>query len=128
MGLAMQRSRVTASDRRRVKPPSVKVADPFYLTQEWRDFCQMLKETRWPMLIIRQGHCCEDPHCKAQHRLGQRIFFDHLVELKDGGDPFDPDNVMGRCGSSHTTKTLRHRAARLGAEAPRPKGKGGAKV
>lgn len=125
MRVTMQRPRVVARDMRRVPPSTKKETDPFYLSSEWREFCQFLKETRWPLLIVKRGHCCEDPECRAVHRLGQRIFFDHLVELKDGGEPFDPGNVMGRCGSSHTKKTLRHRAARLGAE---PEREGGAKV
>ncbi len=121
----MLTSRVATRDMRRVKPPSGKEADPFYLSPEWREFCQLLKEERWPLLILTKGHCCEDPQCKAEHRLEQRIFFDHIVELKDGGAPFDPDNVMGRCGSSHTSKTLRERGRRLGAD---PQGEGGSKV
>jgi 5-methylcytosine-specific restriction protein A len=125
MRMAMMKPRVVAADMRRVKPQSVKQTDPFYLSPEWRDLCQLLKDTRWPLLIVKQGHCCEDPHCRAQHRLGQRIYFDHVVELKDGGAPLDPDNVMGRCGSSHTRKTLRHRALRLGAT---PEREGGAEL
>ncbi len=105
--------------------PRVKETDPFYLTPEWRELCQFLKEERWPMLIIKQGHCCEDPDCAADHRLGQRIFFDHVVELRDGGAALDPANVMGRCGSSHTRKTLRERARRMGET---PEGEGGSKV
>lgn len=121
----MQRSRVTAKDLRRVQLPRVKEADPFYLSPEWREFCRLLKQERWPMLLLTKGHCCEDPHCRADHRPGQRIFFDHIVELKDGGAQFDQDNVMGRCGSSHTSKTLRQRAIRLGAPVD---GEGGSKV
>lgn len=111
-------------DLRRVKPAE-KTADPFYHAADWRELCQFLKETRWPLLIIRQGHCCEDPECRADHRIGQRIFFDHIVELRDGGAPLDPDNIIGRCGSSHTRKTLRVRGERM---AEVVKGGGGSKV
>lgn len=125
MGLTTMRPAIVAQDMRRVHLPTRKETDPFYLSPEWRQLCQFLKDTRWPDLIIRQGHCCEDPHCKAKHRLGQRIFFDHIVELRDGGAPLDPANVMGRCGSSHSRKTAAARAARLGASAD---GEGGSKL
>lgn len=125
MALSTMRPAIVARDLRRVQLPTRKETDPFYLSPEWRDLCQFLKETRWPALIIKQGHCCEDPHCKARHRLGQRIFFDHIVELRDGGDPLDPDNVQGLCGSAHTRKTVAARVARLGASVD---GEGGSKL
>jgi len=124
MRLPTMRPRVPTADLRRVKP-APKRADPFYLSVEWRDLCDLLKATRWPLLIAKQGHCCEDVHCQAQHRLGQRIYFDHIVELRDGGAPLDPDNVMGRCASSHVRKTAAMRSRRLGDSAY---GEGGAKV
>ena len=30
---------------------------------------------------------------------------DHIVEIKDGGDPWDIDNLQSMCNSCHNTKT-----------------------
>jgi hypothetical protein len=40
------------------------------------------------------------------------VFGDHIVELRDGGAPLDPANVLLRCGRCHTTKTVAERARR----------------
>ncbi|RUM06802.1 HNH endonuclease [Rhizobium chutanense] len=86
--------------------PESKKADAFYLSPEWR---ALMSE------IIRQrGRVCEDPRCDGRtHKRGMRVFGDHIVELKDGGAPLDPNNVMLRCGASHTRKTAAARAKRL---------------
>jgi 5-methylcytosine-specific restriction enzyme A len=85
--------------------PAPKRADPFYLSPEWRAL--ML------VIISQRGRVCEDPHCDGRtHHPGMRIFGDHIVELKDGGAPLDPANVLLRCGASHTKKTLAQRSAR----------------
>lgn len=100
-------------DTRTVKPLP-KVADSIYHTPEyavWR-----------AAVIARAKGQCEDPTCKATHRPGQRLFADHIKELRDGGAPFDLANGMARCGSSHTLKTMAERARRMAA---RPEGEGG---
>lgn len=111
--ITTMRPRIVSVDTRRVQV-APKQADPFYSSADWRALCDWLKAERWPWLVLSHGHCCEDPACQAKHRLGQRIYFDHIVELRDGGAPLDPDNIMGRCGSSHTRKTIAERARRLG--------------
>lgn len=55
---------------------------------------------------------CQDPDCRTPHRIGIRIFGDHIKELKDGGAPLDKRNVLCRCGSCHTRVTLERRAKR----------------
>lgn len=112
--ITTMRPRIATVDTRRVQP-APKQADPFYSSADWRALCEQLKTDRWPWLILEKGHCCEDPQCQAKHWVGMRIYFDHIVELRDGGAPLDPANIMGRCGSSHTRKTLAERARRLGA-------------
>ena len=81
-------------------PP--KTADAFYLSQEWRALMARL--------IKQRGRRCEQPGCG---RANTRIFGDHIVELKDGGEPLDERNVRLLCGSCHTKKTASARAARL---------------
>lgn len=82
----------------RLRPPA-KVADPFYLSPEWRGLVAAIKRQR--------GNVCEDvgPH-------GGRIMGDHIVERKDGGAELDPANVMLRCAACHNRKTHRVKAAR----------------
>ncbi|MER9814282.1 HNH endonuclease [Mesorhizobium sp. M0129] len=85
-----------------------KTAEPFYLSPEWR---KLMAE-----IIAERGRRCEDPTCDGKtHRLGMRVFGDHLVELRDGGAPLDKRNIMLRCGASHTKKTLAERAKRMAA-------------
>ena len=94
---------------RRVKVrPAPKVADPFY-SAEWRALVEAIIATR--------GRRCEDPtHDAALPRDGIRIFGDHIRELRDGGAPLDPANVMLRCGACHARKTVTARAQRYGRE------------
>jgi hypothetical protein len=98
----------------RAAPPPPKTVDPHYRTPEhqaWR-----------ARVIARAGGRCQDPACATPHRTGIRLFADHVVELKDGGAPFDPANGLARCGACHTRKTLAERAARLAAPLPRGRG------
>lgn len=86
-------------DTRTVKP-APKKADAFYLSPEWRGLMDEIYAER--------GRICED--CG---RTGCRLFGDHIHEIKAGGAPLDKNNVRIRCGSCHTAKTARTRAARL---------------
>jgi 5-methylcytosine-specific restriction protein A len=96
--------RVPATDTRRVQPPA-KTADPFYTSPEWRKFIARIKAKR--------GNRCEDPACTTPNERQTRVIGDHIVELKDGGAPLDPANIMLRCDACHTRKTAAHRAKRL---------------
>ena len=44
---------------------------------------------------------------------GRMSLGDHIRELQDGGALLDPRNIMLRCGSCHTTKTIAERAKRM---------------
>ncbi|OQC19047.1 MAG: HNH endonuclease [Planctomycetes bacterium ADurb.Bin069] len=85
-------------------PPKVKVApkvaDPFYLSAEWRRLVARLKRER--------GAACE--RCGSGHRL----IGDHVVERRDGGAELDPANVELLCQACHNAKTAKARAARAG--------------
>jgi 5-methylcytosine-specific restriction enzyme A len=85
--------------------PAPKRVDPFYLTPEWRALMDAI--------IKHRGRRCQDPdHNPSRPRDQSRIFGDHIIELKDGGDMFDPSNILLRCGSCHTRKTAAERAKR----------------
>ncbi len=88
----------------RTTPLPPKQADAHYGTAEHR---------AWAAEVIKRARGkCQDANCIAKHYPGQRLFADHIVELRDGGAPFDVTNGMARCGSSHTRKTIAERAKR----------------
>jgi uncharacterized protein YfaQ (DUF2300 family) len=45
-------------------------------------------------------------------RKEPRMFADHVVEIRDGGAPFDTANGQCLCGSHHTLKTNAERDKR----------------
>jgi 5-methylcytosine-specific restriction protein A len=91
-------------------PPKVKA--PIYNTPEF--------QTWRAAVVARAGGRCEwvDQH---GHRCGKgrpehRVYADHIVELNDGGHPFDVANGQALCASHHTLKTMAARARRLQAQ------------
>ena len=97
-------------DARAVKPEP-KRADPFYLSPEYRAWREIV--------TARAGRRCEDIDDRTGQRCTKaepqhRMFADHIVEVKDDGARYDPANGRCRCGSHHTFKTMKERAARLG--------------
>lgn len=92
--------RVGMIDTRRVRP-APKQVEPIYKSaqyQAWR-----------AAVIARASGRCQRPGCGRAER---RMFADHIVELRDGGAPFDVGNGQCLCGSCHTAKTVAARAAR----------------
>jgi 5-methylcytosine-specific restriction protein A len=97
------RPSLSVLDVRTALPPP-KVVDPFYLSPAWRS---LIAE-----IISERGPLCEDPMCKRPSRFASRVYGDHIHELQDGGAPLDKSNILLRCGSCHTRKTLAVRAER----------------
>lgn len=105
--------RIEGDRSKRVEVPrvdrSAKVKATIYNTREfqiWRG-----------QVIARAGGRCE--HVENGRRCPKamphyRMYADHRVELKDGGDPFNPRNGQCLCAGHHVAKTLRERGARLG--------------
>lgn len=85
-----------------------KAVDPFYLGPEYR---------QWRALVIRRaGRRCEATEAgmrcdRAEPRF--RMYADHILERRDGGDPLDPANGKCLCARHHTLKTVRVRSDRL---------------
>jgi hypothetical protein len=89
-------------------PVPGKVFDPHYSTPEHR---------AWRLAAMKQaGWRCQHPGC-TKRAPEHRLFADHVVELKDGGAPFDVANAMVLCGAHHTAKTAKSRAQRHGIQA-----------
>ena len=93
--------RIAIVDTRAAKLPAKEVS-PIYVTTEYR---------HWRDAVIRRaGGACQWPGCG---RSEGRMFADHIKELRDGGDPFDPANGQCLCGAHHTHKTAVERARRM---------------
>jgi 5-methylcytosine-specific restriction protein A len=100
--------RVAAADTRRVRAPA-KVARQIYSSPEFRVWREAV--------IARAGRRCEantdGQRCtKAEPR--HRMFADHKDEVRDGGALYDVANGQCLCGSHHSAKTAKARAARRG--------------
>lgn len=102
MGLRCIGNRVPTLDVRRAKLPPKEV-EPYYLTPAHKE---------WRRQVIKQsGGRCED--CG---RTGVRLFADHVIELKDGGDPLGQGRAL--CQSCHGLKTAAERNKRLSSGPP----------
>lgn len=101
--------RVAAVDLRiGIRPRPAKTADPHYGTPEHR---------AWRKAVIdRAFGTCEavDPDGRRCGRAEARMFADHVIELRDGGAPFDLANGQALCGGCHSRKTAAERAKRDG--------------
>jgi len=64
-------------------------------------------------VIAQRGRQCENPACKTPDRArGQRLYGDHVVELRDGGELLDKANVQILCAACHGRKTADARRQR----------------
>ena len=100
-------------DTRTIKlPPKVKA--PIYNTPEFQ---------AWRAKVIaRAGGRCEarDQHgtrC-TKAKPAYRVYADHIVELRDGGQPFDVTNGQCLCASHHESKTMQARYRRHSSKVP----------
>lgn len=106
--LHVLRHKLRAPSRVKVTAPK-KVADSFYSSPAWRTLVEHLKVDRFGSV---ENARCEDPQCRQSGRIGVKVFGDHVAELKDGGAPLDPDNVLFRCFSCHSRVTAERRGLR----------------
>ncbi|MFT7880894.1 MAG: HNH endonuclease signature motif containing protein [Sulfurimonas sp.] len=72
-----------------------KASTKIYNSRRWRD------HTR-PKVILRDNYRCVSCGC-----IGRSIdlIVDHIEEIKDGGDPYNMNNLQTLCRSCHNTKT-----------------------
>lgn len=84
--------------------PAPKVTDNFYHSSEWVALRRAV--------IRRDRNTCQWPGCG---RSEQRMFVDHIIEIRDGGPKLDPHNCRTLCGSHHTEKTIAERDKRMSA-------------
>jgi 5-methylcytosine-specific restriction protein A len=107
---------VRALDTRTVKPPPspispqqrFKRADPIYASPEFRAWrAKVVARAGGRCQAIVYGQRCTK--AQPQHRM----FADHIIELRDGGEPFDVANGRCLCGPHHLMKTAQTRRDRL---------------
>jgi 5-methylcytosine-specific restriction protein A len=105
MPLRTLRPRVPYLDNRIAPPP--RQIDPVYNTPKFR---------AWRTAIVaRAGGRCEavdHGHRCTKVWPEHRVYADHIVELSDGGQPFDLNNGQCLCASHHEIKTAAVRANR----------------
>ena len=96
------------ADTRTTRLPS-KLPDAIYRTPEfqaWRE-----------VVVARAGHRCEavDAYGYRCMRAAPqyRMYADHVIELRDNGEPFDLNNGQCLCRSHHEIKTIAARDRRL---------------
>lgn len=90
----------------RVTPPP-KLREPVYATPEYRAWrIEVVARAGGRCEAVEHGRRCS----KAQPE--HRMYADHIVELKDGGHPFDLRNGQCLCASHHETKTVEARRVR----------------
>ena len=83
--------------------------DPIYNSPqfiEWRAI--VISRANGQCEAIVNGQRCTK--AKPSHR----VYADHIIELRDGGAPFDPSNGQCLCHSHHEIKTLEARKKRHG--------------
>jgi len=70
----------------------------FFGSAKWRRFAAQILQQR--------GAVCQDKGHDPRSSTA-KIEADHIVELQDGGQPFDPNNIMLRCSACHRRKTIK---------------------
>jgi len=108
--------RLRSTDTRTVRPPPpqltdkqrFKKADPFYASPEFR---------AWRAKIVaRAGGRCEAHeygHRCTKAQPAHRMFADHVHEIRDGGEQFNPSNGQCLGGPHHLMKTAQVRRERV---------------
>ena len=98
---------VRTLDTRTTRLPRRQI-DPVYNTPEFQ---------RWRAHVVaRAGGQCEaidHGYRCSKARPDHRVYADHIIELRDGGAPFDLNNGRCLCASHHELKTMAVRANRL---------------
>ena len=77
---------------------ATKKTDPFYKSNQWRKI---------RLIKLRINPLCEQCEAKGIVREGKEI--DHIKRLKEGGEPFDLENLQTLCKSCHAKKRAKER-------------------
>ncbi|WP_454629585.1 HNH endonuclease [Bradyrhizobium cenepequi] len=104
-------SRIATLDTRKAKPLPKK-ADPHYQSAEheaWAEFVKRRAGYRCEHIDERTGRRCERSRAN-----GDRMYADHIVELKDDRSrALDRDNGACKCAEHNVRKGIQARANRM---------------
>ena len=76
-----------------------------------KDSYKIYHSTRWKKLRNRQ--LSKEPLCVNFAVCGNHASIaDHIVEIKDSGEPFSINNLQSMCQSCHNSKSAQERANR----------------
>lgn len=79
-------------------------------TRSDKDVVTIYSTPRWKrirkMALVRDNALCQ--HCKERNAE----VVDHIVEIKDGGDPYDLSNLESLCNRCHAIKTAQAKSER----------------
>ena len=68
----------------------------FYHSSEWRH--------KRENFLVEHPFCEE---CRKYGRLTKAVVVDHIIPLRQGGEPFDDGNLQSLCSSCHSSKSIK---------------------
>lgn len=88
---------------RRVSVKELKNTEPFYdlyHSRRWRETSQLYRKSN-PLC----EQCLREKDCNETNTVRIGTSVDHIVALKDGGDPWNWNNLQTLCALHHNRKT-----------------------
>ena len=70
-------------------------AQEFYSSRAWR--------------MKRHRHLTDEPlcrECRKAGRITRATLVDHIIPIRQGGEPLDDDNLQSLCASCHSAKSI----------------------
>ena len=86
------------------KQKTMKYYDKYYRNQSSKEF---YNSPEWQAL--RKQKLTLDPYCQECKKNGtivKGVMIDHIVPIRDGGNPLDINNLQTLCWSCHSRKTM----------------------
>jgi 5-methylcytosine-specific restriction endonuclease McrA len=98
-GKCLEHRRAYERERSRVRRADARERNRFYARKHWR--------------MVRKSYLFEHPICEHEdgcERLAEHVH--HIVDLADGGDEYDPENLTALCAPHHSRITLARQRGR----------------
>lgn len=101
-GNGLRSLRGSTSHYKTLVRPTDRPGASIYSTSRWRELSKKLRK--------------KIPYCQTCGAKDKRLLVDHIHELRDGGEPWEPSNLRVMCDACHRQKTLATAAARKRAQ------------